>query len=384
MPPVVIGAVGVGLAAAGTVAQISQQSAAVKAQNQSIALQQLQAEDQLELAQEQFRATKQAAQQVRDRELQINAAQKKVSMLQIEQEVLSNELAKRQSQMQAFGIRSEAQQQANALLGAAQNQASQLYMQSANELQEALGLDTQKQQSVSNVQQDSANKNRGSGMTELAAQQRGELGVAGMVGDTMANAERMGTLAQEGISDATRTGAIQRELGEIGAGYIESTQALQDRSVDAYKGFAKGTVRRTTNRNKKAINAAWHSSVAAGNMELLNQAIQTRSQIAALDAQKQSGPGPLSWIQGAANVVGAAQSSGLLRFGSSSGAQMPFGTQQSSALDSLVRSGGTMPQQQYTQGGGGSSLITQMPPTTMGSTISVRPPITFGTPLTTK
>lgn len=330
MPPVVVGAVGVGLAAAGTIASISAQNAQVAAINASIDAKQLQAKDQLRLAEQEFAQTSKFAQQVKDKELMLNRAQKQTAMLQIEQQVLENELAKRQTDMQATGLRDQAAQQARQLMGEAYNQGTQLRMQSANEMNETLGLESQKNQLNAGKQLGAATQNRQTGKAELGTQERGELAAHEAIIDPTTNMQLSEYQVNAGISDAGNYGNIFRGMGETAAGYMERTQGIQNQAIDQYVPFARGTVKRTANRNSKAIRAAYNSNQAAGQMELLNQYIATRAEHQALEAQRQPGAGLLSYIQGAGNVLNAGMQSGLFNFNRTP--NMPFGTQQMQGL----------------------------------------------------
>lgn len=372
MPPVAVAAVGIGLSVAGTAAAISQQNAQVSAQNASIDAQGLAARDQLSLAQDQFKASKQAAGHIKDRELQLNTAQRQTSELQVTAQVLQNELAKRQTEIQAFGIKNQAKQQAEAVLGAAYNQATQQHLASANEQQQLIDQSGTVDANTGKANANAGAQNRMIGNAEIANQQRGVLGLADATGAVGENTQIRDAAAKQGVSDATQQGTIGMGLANVTADYLGRTQGIQDQATASYQQFAHKDIRLQTQRNKKAIQASYKSGVAAGNMELLNQSVQTRNQLGVLNSQRPQGTGVLSYVQGAAGIVNQGMQSGLFTFPGTQ-AQLPYSTTKSGALDSLVAQGGT---------GGFNSTISQMPPSTYPSTITQMPPTTYPSTIT--
>jgi hypothetical protein len=89
----VIPAVGVGLSAISTFSAIQQQNKQARAQEDALHNQELDAATRLELAKENWQFTAEAAQQVKDRELALNVAQRKQAMAQIKQQGIEQQLA---------------------------------------------------------------------------------------------------------------------------------------------------------------------------------------------------------------------------------------------------------------------------------------------------
>lgn len=317
----VIPAVGVGLSAISTFSAIQQQNKQARAQEDALHNQELDAATRLELAKENWQFTAQAAQQVKDRELALNVAQRKQAMAQIKQQGIEQQLASTQSQVQQGQIRSQAQATAEQLMTQAYQTQGQTNVQNANELEQVSGAATDGQGQLQ------ASKAAGRG--SLAQEQGVLLGVQDVAGRISDNAQVRSAATTEGLGYAQRTGQNTLDAANIQAGYLASTDRLQQAATRAGQLANRKQVTLTSQRNRLGIVSAYKSRLAGGTMDMLNQTIDTQGTLNQINAQRANiqRPGLLSYAGGLTQVGVGAYQAGLFSSGSGTtavGAKDPY------------------------------------------------------------
>lgn len=318
--------VGLGLSAVGTVASMNSQRQQARQQNEQLTAQALQAEEQLKLAQEHWQSGKQAAQMLRDRELQINQAQTRAAQMQLTEQFLQSKLAATQSRLEAGSMKTNAKTAATQMLTGARNNQAQLEAANVNEQEQVAGA------------LEDLNAQQGGG--SLANEQNVMLAGAGAIGRLTQNQQIRTGQAQQGVQYARDTGNNQVAQATTGAGYINQTQRLQNRANNIGQRIGKRLINVESRRNVNAIGAQASSREALGNMQLLQQTIATGAQLDQIAAQRRSitAPGFLSYATALGGIGAQAYQMGLFNRPGGGGQQQQqqsFGTMGSSDLDRL-------------------------------------------------
>lgn len=306
----VIPAIGVGLSAISTFSAIQQQNRQARAQEDALRNQELDAATRLELAKENWQFTAEAAQQVKDKELALNVAQRKQAMAQLQQQNVEQQLASIQSQVQQGQIKSQAQAAAQQLTTQAYQTQGQTNVQNTNELEQVSGAIASGQGQLAT--------NKAAGKGSLAQEQGLLLGVQDVAGRVSDNAQIRSGAATQGLGYAERTGQNTINAANIQAGYLASTDKLQQAATRAGINANRKQVNLTAQRNKLGIIAAYKGRLAGGTMDMLNQTIDTQGTLNQINAQRANiqRPGLLSYAGGLAQVGMGAYQAGLFTSGS--------------------------------------------------------------------
>ena len=320
-------AVGVGLSALSTVSQIGQQRRQARAQQDLLDNQAHDAQTRLALAKENWQYTAEAAQGIKDKELALNVAQRKQAMAQTNQQLIEQQLASVQAKVEAGGIKSQAAQASAQLMTQAAQQQAQTSLQNANELSQVSGALNQENPAA-------AGKNQ----VSLAQQQNALLAGADLAGRVNENAQlRTGQANQQTAYNASLADQA-KTAGSLQAGYIQSTDALQQQATQLGVAASKKQVNLTSSRNKLGIIAAYKGQLANGTLDYLNQSIDTQGTMNQIAAQRASiqKPGFLSYLGAGVQAGVGAYTSGLLGGrGNNSG----YGTTKLGGINSVNTSG---------------------------------------------
>lgn len=310
--------VGIGLSAISTVSALGQQSQNARLQEESLAQQAFDAKQRLALAKEEQGYAAQQAQVTKDQELMLNQAQRTQTLAGVREAGLQQELANVQASVQEGQLRSSAAVTASQLMQQANQQQSQTSLGNADELQ---GVN----QAAGAGQTALANQ-RAAGRGSLAQEQQVVLGTAELAGRVRSNVNLRDATSLNQLEYNRQVGQQAIDSGNLQAGYLNQTNALQNSSTQLGLQSQRQQINMQTRRNANAINTANYSRQAAGNLQYLQQSIDTRGQLSQIDAQRQSiqRPGFLSYAGAAAQAGFGVYQSGILS-GSGNGAAQ-FGT----------------------------------------------------------
>lgn len=376
--------VAVAASAAGTVATISAQKQQVNAQQEASLQSALDAEERSKMALDRYQQVKLAAKLQRDRELALVSSQRQAANLQVEQSILQNRLTQLQTQLQQSSIQAEGKSQQLT----SRNQAQQTKMQAqtegfqmeqaaqnnllgrGNEQITALGAQAQAGlQGANQMSQARSNfgkveelgqqqiANQGLTSAELSAQQYALGQAQDVVGQTNTNNQQVSGMAafntnianqnyklanaqlqlarkygatNQSIADQyanliSRMGDSQQYMSNLGSQSLGINQRTEDQVTAMSAATQRGVNDIQTRRNRKAIQAAYQSSLATGNMGALNQVLQEKQNIANSLAQynmaRAQNPGGLSYLSAIAGGVSSAAQLGLFRGGGGGGQQ---------------------------------------------------------------
>jgi vacuolar-type H+-ATPase subunit H len=306
-----VAVVGLGLSSIGTVAQISQQNKASRAQREALDAQALASEDRLRLAQAHFESTKSYSQQMRDREMQIIDAQTQQERQRMELERLQQDLQISSMQTQAKQIEAQANESANNILVNANQEAANLMVQSRNQLaQYAQELLKDKKTRADALSFFTA-ATQGNALTSGTQQANEEALLASLLDVFQTTQDDVATRNRSVDANteyADTMAGYQRQLGQQTAEYYRSTADRQQQATDIGNVYNTKLLDLESQRNKIATDAAYKSSAASANMGYLSNMISERSQQASISAQRRATPnyGFLSFLNSASGILSQA------------------------------------------------------------------------------
>ena len=432
MAPAVVAGVAVAASAAGTVATLNAQRQQANAQGEAALTSALDAQERADMAITRYDQLKIAAKVQRDRELAMVSAQRRAANLQVEQTLLQNRLTQLQTSLQQSSIEAQgkqaqlgAQNQAtqtkmgaqtqsfemeagatNNLLGRGNEQIGQLNEQAQIGAAAATNLN-QARQGLNQAEQIGQEQiaNQGQTQAELGAQQYALGQAQDVVGQTrMNNQQTMGmaqfntdmananyrianqqlllarkygqtnmSIADQNANLISKMGDSERYMANLGSQSLGAGQRINDAMVQASAQAQVGVNDLQSKRNKKAIQAAYQSTLATGSMQSLTQVLAEKQNIANAMAQanmaQSQAPGGLSYLSALAGGVSSAMQLGLFNGGGGGGGS------QAGMIN-------TMPPPSQNPG-----AIVNYPPVQWGNplrgsnTISNYPPIQWGDPL---
>lgn len=429
--PAIVAGVAVAASAAGTVATLNAQRQQANAQGEAALTSALDAQERADMAITRYDQLKIAAKVQRDRELAMVSAQRRAANLQVEQTLLQNRLTQLQTSLQQSSIEAQGQQAqlgaqnqatqtkmgaqtqsfemeagaTNNLLGRGNEQIGQLNEQAQIGAAAATNLN-QARQGLNQAEQIGQEQiaNQGQTQAELGAQQYALGQAQDVVGQTrMNNQQTMGmaqfntdmananyrianqqlllarkygqtnmSIADQYASLISKMGDSERYMANLGSQSLGAGQRINDAMVQASAQAQVGVNDLQSKRNKKAIQAAYQSTLATGSMQSLTQVLAEKQNIANAMAQanmaQSQAPGGLSYLSALAGGVSSAMQLGLFNGGGGGGSQAGM-------INTMP------PASQNPQG------IVNYPPVQWGqplrgsNTISNYPPIQWGDPL---
>lgn len=426
--PAIVAGVAVAASAAGTVATLNAQRQQANAQGEAALTSALDAQERADMAITRYDQLKIAAKVQRDRELAMVSAQRRAANLQVEQTLLQNRLTQLQTSLQQSSIEAQGQQAqlgaqnqatqtkmgaqtqsfemeagaTNNLLGRGNEQIGQLNEQAQIGAAAATNLN-QARQGLNQAEQIGQEQiaNQGQTQAELGAQQYALGQAQDVVGQTrMNNQQTMGmaqfntdmasanyrianqqlllarkygqtnmSIADQYASLISKMGDSERYMANLGSQSLGAGQRINDAMVQASAQAQVGVNDLQSKRNKKAIQAAYQSTLATGSMQSLTQVLAEKQNIANAMAQanmaQSQAPGGLSYLSALAGGVSSAMQLGLFNGGGGGGSQagmintMPPPSQNPQAIVNY-------PPVQWGQPLRGSNTISNYPPIQWG------------------
>lgn len=431
--PAIVAGVAVAASAAGTVATLNAQRQQANVQGEAALTSAMDAQERADMAITRYEQLKKSAKIQRDRELAMVSAQRQAANLQVEQTLLQNRLTQLQTQLQQSSIEAQGQSaqlksrnQATQTKMGAQTQAFEMEQAAQNNLlgrgNEQIGQLNEQAQigaaAASNMSQarqgltqvDQLGQQQiamqGQSQAELGAQQYALGQAQDIVGQTNTNNQQTMGMAQFNVDIAnqnygianqqlllarkygqtnmsiadqyasliSKMGDSERYMANLGSQSLGAGQRINDAMVQASSQAQYGVNALQSKRNRKAIQAAYQSTLATGSMQSLTQVLQEKQNIANAMAQanmaQAQAPGGLSYLSALAGGVSSALQLGLFNGGGGGGGNTQAG---------LIN---TMPPQSQNP-----SAIVNYPPVQWGqplqgnNRISTYPPIQWGQPL---
>jgi len=292
--------VGLGLSAISTVSGISNAQKAARRQEEASEMAAADARQRVEMAQEEFKFVSEQAKRLRDQELMMVSDQRRSSQLQLTQQVLGSRISEIQTQMEAQGMKSQALEVANQLLHQAQ--------------QEAAGVGEMNTDALRQLNQTSPEIKGRMGTRAQELQQENVLNMMEQArGDILEGNQNRRGQSNQNIQMAGVMGGIQKTMMNIAADAAIDQAAQQQRILEAQLPHARKAQNIQAQRNRAAINAKMYSNQATANMAALSTAVQERSNIQSIEAQRASiqKPGILSYLQAGASLYNQGMSAGL-------------------------------------------------------------------------
>jgi len=294
--------IGIGLSAAGTVAQMSQQQKQADAQRAAINAQMMSAENALKIRKQHLDYTKKYAQILKDRENGVLDMQYELQLQQIKANELQQEQERMAMQMQAAAEGSAATQQAESIL----QQAAAVRAQSAQANQELTDEYSANQDKAKDVYNRTYTLPAG-GTREQIQQDILSEGID-QYQRWLGNLSRNSQLAENYTRNAQASAESVRQLGKLGVDYLLGTAQNQAKLYELGSQLQRKTLPMELQRQKYAAEAEYETTGASADMAYMSAALTNRAQQAALAAQKASIPKPgiLSYLNLASGMLSQA------------------------------------------------------------------------------